>query len=1091
MAWGDTYERLTSIANIDESAQYVLGDAEKGFHYSGTSSWGMIAQPNVQTPLYYTLKKGSDGTTFTAVTTIEEQEYYLTVPTSKTFEMSLSETSIGMATGGGIKNATSTTVWLIRVNGNLRAYSSATGSVAYFYKVVSDGVATTTTAINVPADFNTDVHTSTTAGQLTATVSANGTAISGATVTWESSNEDVARIDADGNVTLVAEGTTTITATYAGVDGKYEGSSATYELTVTDSTPFEGGDVTFVCGTDKTSEASLTKNGVTMSFTASGDGTWDRTDNYRLYANKSLTISTETGTITKIAFTISQNNFSGEGYDKTTKEWTGNAKSVTLAADGGQVRFTPVVVTVNMSATPDPTFTISNNEEIAYNATSGSFDFTVNNPVNDGVTTVSENVDWISNAAISGNNVSFTTTVNNAAASRSGVITLTYTYGTNNETVTKEVTVTQAGNPNITNIPDLFAAANSTAATVSVTFNNWVVSGVSTNGKNVFVTDNNGNGFVIFNSDGGLDDTYAVGSILSGTVSCSLKKNSGYAQLTGVSGLTITTGGSVTEASIGMANLAGVNTGALVSYDNLTCQVSTSGNYTNYDLTDGTTTIRVYNSLFAFDALEAGKTYNITGIYQQYNNTKEILPRNADDIVEVETPIQTTITAGTLNHVEITRLYDRNMEDITLGENVAEGTEVFFTLSVDDGYTLENVKVLKADNEEIDLTENQGSWSFTMPNSSVTINATATSSTPATGDQYSLFTGDLVEGDYIIYYEGKAMNTTVTSDRLQYAEVTPLNDVITTDNAAIVWHIAKSGDYWTIYNADADAYAASTGAKNKAQMLEDGTDDKALWTVSGTETYDFVNKKNAANGVNDNLRNNGTYGFACYASTTGGALSLYKKVEEAPQPEIITVSVNALATDGNKFYSTLYYGDKNLKIPAGITASGVSVNGKSLVMGPVLAEDDVIAKGKAVLLTANAAGNYEFTVVADTEVDDNISWDANLLRGNDEKATTEGGNVYYQLSRNANMDANSIGFYWGAENGGAFTNKAHRAYLAVTTEQAGGAKGFAFNDMATGIKSIAADTENGNAIIYNLAGQRVSNAQKGIYIVNGKKVVIR
>ena len=111
--------------------------------------------------------------------------------------------------------------------------------------------------------------------------------------------------------------------------------------------------------------------------------------------------------------------------------------------------------------------------------------------------------------------------------------------------------------------------------------------------------------------------------------------------------------------------------------------------------------------------------------------------------------------------------------------------------------------------------------------------------------------------------------------------------------------------------------------------------------------------------------------------------------------------------------------------------------------------------------------------------------------GNDEEATTEGGDVYYQLSRNANRDANSIGFYWGAANGEAFKNKAHRAYLAVTTEQAGGAKGFAFNDMATGIKSIAADTENGNAIIYNLAGQRVSNAQKGIYIVNGKKVVIR
>ena len=151
--------------------------------------------------------------------------------------------------------------------------------------------------------------------------------------------------------------------------------------------------------------------------------------------------------------------------------------------------------------------------------------------------------------------------------------------------------------------------------------------------------------------------------------------------------------------------------------------------------------------------------------------------------------------------------------------------------------------------------------------------------TPAMGNLYALYTGDLVEGDYLIVYDGGAMNNIVQSDRLQYEDVTPIDNVITTDNAAIVWHIAPSGDYWTIYSADAEAYAASTGAKNKAQMLADGTDDKAMWTVSGNEIYEFVNKQNDSNGVNANLRKNGTYGFACYSTSTGGALSLYKKVE--------------------------------------------------------------------------------------------------------------------------------------------------------------------------------------------------------------------
>ena len=70
----------------------------------------------------------------------------------------------------------------------------------------------TTTTIYTTGITNTNVHEGTQAGQLTASVTANGTAISGATVTWSSSETGVATVDASGNVTLVAAGTTTITA---------------------------------------------------------------------------------------------------------------------------------------------------------------------------------------------------------------------------------------------------------------------------------------------------------------------------------------------------------------------------------------------------------------------------------------------------------------------------------------------------------------------------------------------------------------------------------------------------------------------------------------------------------------------------------------------------------------------------------------------------------------------------------------------------------------------------------------------------------------------------------------------------------------
>lgn len=307
-------------------------------------------------------------------------------------------------------------------------------------------------------------------------------------------------------------------------------------------------------------------------------------------------------------------------------------------------------VTVTQAAAPAVPGISASDLNIAYSATNGSIAFTVNNPVDGGTVSASTEAAWLTaGEAVSTSPISFTCSANSETTSRSATVTLTYTYNTN-QTVTTNVTVTQAAAPVIySTIPALFAVATTTETEVHVTFNNWVVSGVSTNGKNVFVTDNNGNGFVIFDKNGGLGNTYSVGSILSGTdITCNLVLYTGFAEVKNLnaSELTITSGGSVTESDVAMADLAGVNTGALVSYSNLTCSFSNN----KYYLSDGATTLQVYNALYAFDALEAGKSYNITGVYQQYNTTKEILPRSADDIGEyVSAEPSITVAPATVN----------------------------------------------------------------------------------------------------------------------------------------------------------------------------------------------------------------------------------------------------------------------------------------------------------------------------------------------------------------------------------------------------------------------------------------------------------
>ena len=151
-----------------------------------------------------------------------------------------------------------------------------------------------------------------------------------------------------------------------------------------------------------------------------------------------------------------------------------------------------------------------------------------------------------------------------------------------------------------------------------------------------------------------------------------------------------------------------------------------------------------------------------------------------------------------------------------------------------------------------------------------------------TNNNFVLHEGELVEGDYLIVYEGKAMKAAVTDkDRLNYADVAVKGTRIENSDESIIWHIAPSAEYWTIFNGNTKSFAASNGTKNQAQLLADGTDDMSLWTVTKTKdasTFEFVNKANSSANpaVNANLRNNGTYGFACYATSTGGALSLYR-----------------------------------------------------------------------------------------------------------------------------------------------------------------------------------------------------------------------
>ena len=72
---------------------------------------------------------------------------------------------------------------------------------------------------------------------------------------------------------------------------------------------------------------------------------------------------------------------------------------------------------------------------------------------------------------------------------------------------------------------------------------------------------------------------------------------------------------------------------------------------------------------------------------------------------------------------------------------------------------------------------------------------------------------------------------------------------------------------------------------------------------------------------------------------------------------------------------------------------------------------------------------------------------------------------------------------------GATSMKAFRAYIKAKTA-GGSVKMFIDGENVDAIDAINGETAE-QGVIYNIAGQRVNKAQKGIYIVNGKKVIVK
>lgn len=259
-------------------------------------------------------------------------------------------------------------------------------------------------------------------------------------------------------------------------------------------------------------------------------------------------------------------------------------------------------------------------------------------------------------------------------------------------------------------------------------------------------------------------------------------------------------------------------------------------------------------------------------------------------------------------------------------------------------------------------------------------------------------------------------------------------------------------------------------------------EDMANALVEATVTYD-VEGNLAINAVATGAANGYKYYVDNVGHITGtGDLTINLSVDHS-WLEIISVeqtAVGVTTTAAGMGFATLYT-DKALDFSSaeGLNAYTATLSDKTVTLTKVT---DIKAGTGVVLKSDKTDKNtiYSIPVISDSETD------KGELEGNATDATlynTFVGYDLYMLAINADNEAQFIKVKSGSVAAG-------KAYLKVSSSAHARALSIDYSDGSTGIHAVE-NTGDADGQIYSVSGQRVAKPGKGLYIVNGKKVIFK
>lgn len=531
-------------------------------------------------------------------------------------------------------------------------------------------------------------------------------------------------------------------------------------------------------------------------------------------------------------------------------------------------------------------------------------------------------------------------------------------------------------------------------------------------------------------------------------------------------------------------------------------RVSVNGTAQYWISDDGTTTtqLEIFSGKYleganftSSDQIQLGDQVLVKGKLKLYNNTinefdsgsviVELIRKEAPELSYDETSFiikpGKTFTAPTLNNPHsLPVTYSSSDETIaTVNENTGD-----VTISNNEGVV--TITASFAGND----TYRAGSTSYTITISDSHIYYKVTSADQIVAgkeyiivcDEFSVAMGG--QGPNYSYNYREPVDVTINADK-----------VIVTTEPVVTLTLGGSEGAWTLKASDTKKFITTTD-NNELLNIEDATNNSAKWTINKDEYGGYeIRSANVTTRYIQYNNQGSTQRFATYKGTQKKA---YLYIKEEP----ITATFN----HKYKGFTSIYYADKNLKVPADVTAHTYEVvNGKGKYITNIPAEG-VIPAGTPVILEYGKSFTEAVTVTFEEVESAEPLNDGNMLRGSDDVdsngLTTAPGNgkqadyYYYVLSvGKSSENANKIGFYWKLEDGGPFTPTPHKIYLALLQSEvdANNASIISIYD-SDGIDSIAA-SDYTTQDVYSLSGVRMNGKDlpKGIYIIGGKKVVIK